>query len=377
VEDHNLSATAVRARQEGEKPTNMSGANHLFKLAQMTSEVKYLLHSISRKTATPFAYPQVPNIMDWHADMIARLDVWADQIPEYPHSDDRLYLTILCEIKYHGLMTLLLRPSPGIPNPSKESLKLCYQHSVASIQLYDKLYKRDLMVYSWATVHAIFLATITMLYCIWSVPEVAAQIQLEELMAVLKSGSNVLSATGEHWPEAKRSIPVLDGLSSATIRWIVDSKTKRTGSTSEPMIRTPLSLEAFPSSGSARIRFSDSSSTTPRQTNSYLPNPIDGLSFGPNGLQQMEYDFPLSSDNFNGVNNGGGIGFRDFTSDFYTSLFGDNSFGDQIDFSNPATVENVMQGMFADVGEMQQQTGFEGNGGIWGMDGQGMMGGQG
>lgn len=338
VEDYNLGASdVVRCRQDGEEPTNMSSAIHLFKLAQMNSEVKYLLHSIGRRSAPRFTYPADLNLTDWHKDMVSKLETWRSEIPHYSGDKartDRLFITILCEIKYHGLMTLLLRPSPGIPTPSRESLKLCYQHSVASIRLYDQLYKKDFMTYSWATVHAIFLATITMLYCIWSVPEVAAQIELEDLMADLKSGSNVLSATGEHWPEAKRSIPVLDGLSSATIRWIVDFKTKHArGAVPENLnVSTPLSLGENTSNNSTRIRFEDSS----RQTTSFLPIENFGV------RQEVEYDFPLAGD-FASANN------QYFGSDFYTSLFGDNSLVDQIDFNNPSTVNNMMQGLFTDI----------------------------
>jgi hypothetical protein len=136
-----------------------------------------------------------------------------------------MYMTQLCDIKYHGVMMLLLRPSPAIPSPSVDSLKLCYESAVASIGLYDQLYKRDLLVYSWVTVHSIFLSTIT-LHCIWTVPEVCAQIKLDMLMADLKEGSNVLSATGEHWSEAKRSRDVLDELSGTTIRWIIESRAR-------------------------------------------------------------------------------------------------------------------------------------------------------
>jgi hypothetical protein len=353
----------------------MSSAIHLFKLAKMNSEIKYLLHSITHQ-APPFTYPHVPDIGLWQRDAISRLDSWADQIPQY--TGDRIYQTMLCEIKYHGLMTLLLRPSPAIPSPSNESLKLCYQHSVASIRLYDQLYKKDLMIYSWATVHSIFLATITMLYCIWSVPEVAAQIELEVLMADLKAGSNVLSATGEYWSEAKRSIPVLDGLSSATIRWIVDYKTKNSGRPSHDSqnIRPPLLLGENSNIGAGRIRFDDLSSVRLRQSgvgnggNGALP--IEN--FGPQ-RQDIEYDFPLAGDFGGGVANGIGGGNQYFGSDFYTSLFGDDSLMDQIDFNNPSTVNNMMQGLFSG-SELQGGGLYDfGNGQGYGVDQ--MMGGNG
>ena len=93
-------------------------------------------------------------------------------------------------------MTLLLRPSPAIRSPPEDTLKLCYQSAVRSIRLYDELYRDDLLVHSWATVHSVFLATITMLYCIWVVPDVPNETKLDVLIADLKTSSNVLSATG-------------------------------------------------------------------------------------------------------------------------------------------------------------------------------------
>jgi hypothetical protein len=69
-----------------------------------------------------------------------------------------------------------------------------------------------------------------MLHCIWTVPAIAAETKLDILVADLKAGSYALSATGEHWAEAKRSRDVLDELSSATVRWIIEVKMSHGGS---------------------------------------------------------------------------------------------------------------------------------------------------
>ncbi len=79
------------------------------------------------------------------------------------------------------------------------------------------------MKYVLTAVHSVFLATLTLLYCIWTEPNIARDTKLEVLITDLKSASNVLAATAEHWTEAKRSREVLDELSDATVRWIMDS----------------------------------------------------------------------------------------------------------------------------------------------------------
>lgn len=324
VEDSKLTITDIQPRLEHEQPIHMSSAIHLFKLAQLNSEIKYILHSISHE-APPYTYPNIPDVLHWQRGFITRLKVWLEQIPQF--AGERAYITQLCEIKYHGVMMLLLRPSPAIPSPSVDSLKSCYESAIASIRLYDQLYKRDLLIYSWDTVHSIFLSTITMLHCIWTVPEVSATIKLDMLMADLKAGSNVLSATGEHWSEAKRSRDVLDELSGTTVRWIMDSRARNM----EVGTRTRNGRRSGASSASA--------STVPPAD--YLAQYTDSQSLENDG-QNREIDFNQQQ-GFD-LNQGN----QYFGSDFCTSLFGDGNRTDPIDFTNAVTVNAIMHGLFTD-----------------------------
>jgi hypothetical protein len=132
----------------------------------------------------------------------------------------------LVEIKYHEVMMLLLRPSPAIPHPSHESLKLCHYSAVAVIRDFDELYRGDFLPYTWPACHSVFLATISMLFCIWNVPSVTRTTKLETLMADLNSAIGILGALGEHWTSAKRSRELLDELSQTTIRWLIDLELK-------------------------------------------------------------------------------------------------------------------------------------------------------
>jgi len=294
----------------------MSSAIHLFKLAQINSEIKYILHSISHK-APPHSYPNIPDFLTWQADVLARLSTWAGGIPQL--TGDRIYMTKLCEIKYHSLKTLLLGPSPAIPNPSIASLRSCYDSAIAGIRLYDQLYKQDLLVYSWVTVHSIFLSTITMLHCIWTVPDIAANIQIDNLVADLKAGSNVLSATGEHWSEAKRSRDVLDELSSATVKWVLESKIGN----SETIMQTENNNQSQTASDMHMTQFNGSNQA------------IGGEFAAYNGALDWPQSAALNLNN------------PFFGSDLYSSILGDAGSSARIDFDDPNTVHSIMQGIFA------------------------------
>ena len=183
--------------------------------------MKYILHSISRETPA-YAYPAVRCMKTWQTDMLNRLDQWAFGIPQRPGPKD--YVMKICHIRYHVLKTLLLRPSPGIPQPSPENLKTCYTSAMTAIRLYHDLYVENTLVFTWASYHSIMMSSVTAFFCIWTCPSVARVIVIDELVSDLRAASNILSAAGEHWPGAKSSRDILDELSHRTISWIMDRK---------------------------------------------------------------------------------------------------------------------------------------------------------
>ena len=230
IDDEALVSGRHHARGEEEPPTHMSHAIHLFNLSKITSEIKYVLHSISRNTLS-YAYPAIRDLSEWQTNIAHRLDDWASRIPQQDSSQD--YIVKLCLTRYYSVKMLLLRPSPGIPHPTPEALRECYSNAISATRLFNELYKRNMLIYSWMTFHSIMLSTITMFYCIWTVPEIAHETKLDALMADLRAASNILSATGEHWSGARRSRDLLDELASNTIRRIIELRS-HTPESSEP-----------------------------------------------------------------------------------------------------------------------------------------------
>ncbi|KAH7355903.1 fungal-specific transcription factor domain-containing protein [Pyrenochaeta sp. MPI-SDFR-AT-0127] len=190
---------------------------HLSRLARFNSEIKYVANSIVRN-APSYAYPHTTDIKAWHRDMLEQLDRWMVSMPQFGNYNR--YISIICELRYHSLRMLLLRPSPAIPNPSTESLITCHEAACRSIRLFNQLYRENLLVHDWITLHGIILSTITTLYCIRAVPDIARKTELDILMNDVSISLNIISAAGEHWSGAKRSRDILDDLRRSTTRWV-------------------------------------------------------------------------------------------------------------------------------------------------------------
>ncbi|KAJ4992982.1 C6 transcription factor (fungal specific transcription factor) [Stagonosporopsis vannaccii] len=194
---------------------NLASSVHMFKLAKLNSEIKYVANSIVRDVPS-YAYPPIQDLVGWQQSMLQRLDGWAEDIPQHQNE----YMKIVSELRYHSIKMLLLRPSPAITNPSTDALRHCYMSARHSIQLYTRLYNQDLMVHDWMTLHGVVLSLITILYCTRAVPGSAQMSDPEELMSIMSVGLSILSASGEHWSGAKRAREILDDLGKSTISWL-------------------------------------------------------------------------------------------------------------------------------------------------------------
>ena len=319
-----LTGSGAESRK-AQEPSDMSNAIHQFRLAQLNSEIKYVLHSISHEPP-PHAYPAIPDIYQWQQGIIERLQQWSRQIPQYDAGQE--HVIKLAEVKYHGIMMLLLRPSPRLPNPSQDSLKLCYHSAVKSIRLYHELYISDRLAYSWITVHSMFLSIITLLYCIWIVPDIANETKVDTLMADLKAGSNVLSATGEHWPEARRSRDVLDELSSATIRWVMEGGSRKAAGASRSAV--------------SRGKHQHGWGTVQASRPQLLPLIPSG------GLSDEDHTFIHDSDTNQ-------VSYPDLTSmdsfidtELLSTLIGGSEQNDPFGLTMPMDVDTIIAGLFSD-----------------------------
>ncbi|KID68061.1 Transcription factor, fungi, partial [Metarhizium hybridum] len=210
-----MTAGSPHSHSSGFKPIAYS--IHLFRLAKLNSEIKYVANSVVRQTPV-YAYPAVIDIYEWQASMLEQINQWEEHIPTGDGAPATQHLETACRIQGHTLRMVLLRPSPAIPKPTREALEKCHASARESLRLLNKLYVGSALIHSWLTFHAVVLSTLSILYCVKMVPDLRQQTDVAELMSDLSISSSILSATGEHWSGARRCRDTLDELGRSTIK---------------------------------------------------------------------------------------------------------------------------------------------------------------
>lgn len=297
VADTLLADAATGGRSHDDPPSHITYSIHLFKLALLNSEIKYVMHSI-RRDPPKYAYPPIPDINQWQRDMMDRLRLWYTQIPR---AANMASIAKLCETKYHEMIILVLRPSPGIPDPSEELLAQCFQHAVELLRGFGELYRQESLLYSRLVVHSIFLGTLIMLHCLWRLPQVASQVQIDDLVADTGIGLSILSSVGEYWAEARRARDCIHELSGATIQRLLRVRSLEV---------SPRSTQTQPIASATRYTQPYSSNET---SGSDLPDQVDSaIDIAPSmGSFPDEYDLGLDGSNW--MNDSMPGGFMDFS----------------------------------------------------------------
>ncbi|KAI6784696.1 Positive regulator of purine utilization [Emericellopsis cladophorae] len=266
---------------------------HLFRLTKLNSEIKYVAMSI-RRDPPYYAFPHAADLQEWQRNTFRKLNQWLADLP--PQNSNNLHIHTICQIQGQSLKMVLLRPSPAIPDPSKDALCQCHEAAATNLRLFGNLYMDNLLVHGWETFYHLVLSCITRIYCIKVVPELASEMDPPTLLADMGDCLGILSATGEHWPGAKRCRDILHDLVRSLVQWLSD--VNRTAGT-----RAPDTAE-------------------PRQEQASRSLPADTAWDGSQLMQQMENggdmataDAPLPFSGRGTFDGWAGVGFGDFMPD--------------------------------------------------------------
>ncbi|KAF3801405.1 hypothetical protein GCG54_00005561 [Colletotrichum gloeosporioides] len=204
VGDEQLKSDQLKPRQESESPTKVTSAIHLFRLAGFNSEIKCVLYCGDRQYP-PYTQPMVVDAENWRVHTLSRLRQWKHNMPRHPEGS----------------------PGPRIQNLDKASLRECFQSALTCTELYHSLYVANSLQYGWLSIHYLFLCVMVVFYCVWKPGEIVKEQDFDSVVRALKVSSDILSAIGEYWPEAKRSRDILDRISTATTRRFTQHRNKR------------------------------------------------------------------------------------------------------------------------------------------------------
>ncbi|KAB8416398.1 hypothetical protein FH972_024917 [Carpinus fangiana] len=207
VDDEQLDRISSASDAQRGQVTHLTWAIMLFKLAQINSEIKYVLHSIS-KDSGHYSFAPVTNVLEWQQGMARRLDDWINQLPSSSWGDGEEAATLrqIWLQRCHEIYILLQWPSPAIRLPPEPIMHRCYQSAQASLTTLVELYQNDQLVYNTMTIHSVFVSSLTMLYCLGTIPNMANSItQPTNDIERIHQSLNILSSLGEHWTEARKA----------------------------------------------------------------------------------------------------------------------------------------------------------------------------
>lgn len=210
----------------------MNYSIHLFKMSRLVSRIKTLLYRLSEPSdGTPWS-TDLPTTQN---QLRNDLEQWVSEVPSvvlFAPAELKLRLTMKLKIQYHGTMCLLHQPSQAIVQPSDQALQICYHHAAERLRLYETLYESGNLVHSWRTVHDMFLAGTTVMYCVWISTAVRENVTLPALASICRRCSSLLSVGGEWWPVIRKSKLSLERLASHTIEMFAE-KSRSSESTSD------------------------------------------------------------------------------------------------------------------------------------------------
>ncbi|KAK7755025.1 hypothetical protein SLS62_002839 [Diatrype stigma] len=217
---HNLCDRASVSREAEADVHSQRAANHVLKLYRLESEIKHVLyHQLQGAT---LAYPRA-NYPVWFHDIQSRLRTWQDEIPDLSEASSE---SIYANQSWWGALwcnaiLLLHRPNPLVPVPTSESLQTCFDVSCRSIQAIKTLQREGKVSVAWMWAHHLFLAGLTMIYCIWQSQEVRNAASIVDVMTAAQDCASTLSALTERFAPAGGCRDTFEGLSAATLKWLV------------------------------------------------------------------------------------------------------------------------------------------------------------
>jgi hypothetical protein len=201
--------------------------NHSFRMVQLESEIKHVQQSQSwpLKLSSPR-----PNYNHWLQDIQPRLQEWLSTIPNstLAHPMSIFASQAYWDAMYNNAVLLLYRPSPAVQQPAPEALSISYDAAcklVASIKILQREGRLDVL---WKSVYDLFMAGLTIIYCVWQSPAIRASNPTSKIIANLQSCASTLSAMSENFSGAVSCRNAFDTLSTATVEWLVTSDAEET-----------------------------------------------------------------------------------------------------------------------------------------------------
>ncbi|KAJ5779539.1 hypothetical protein N7457_007259 [Penicillium paradoxum] len=234
VDDRYITAEGITP---GAKPVLAKcTAVHFFKMRLLQLEPRRVLYANRREVPVNDQDP-------WFAQMLGKIDHWMATTPK---KDDGSGTNVAWfQGRHNGIIILLYRPSPQIPEPTVHAAKICYDAATSNIAMHKAQMISGSVDLTWIFVQSLFMVLNTVLWTL-SYPEIRKEHTIEEVQGHLDTALEVVVFSAERWPGVQSAFLLYKRLIAACLKayrteesFVVHSPSNHPTPTSSQGIMTP------------------------------------------------------------------------------------------------------------------------------------------
>ncbi|CAH0052307.1 unnamed protein product [Clonostachys solani] len=222
----------------GDPPTTMTGALHNIRLRRLWSKMAESLYLTTSRHEGGEADMLIDRLRqeleDWRLSIPDQLILSADPLSVFASRD-------WFQLAYEHSILLLYRhyiigeQQVAIHDPAERQEKIdrifeeCANSSRQMCMRYRRLYQSSSIQFTWGSLHILFLAGLTYLFCLWRCRSVRAKTRQTDVMNTCMACTMVLTITAERWSFATRYRDIFELLSVKTISMVCGETTITSG----------------------------------------------------------------------------------------------------------------------------------------------------
>ncbi|KAL4789676.1 hypothetical protein BDV19DRAFT_396740 [Aspergillus venezuelensis] len=203
---HSRSAPQSHQSIVQQVPAEYMACVYSLRFDRIVAEIKLMIYRVSR---SPRRFPWPTNLTSWQQEAEGACVSLLSEVQSRQRGRSSSGLNALSastvqrlELKFHQCMMLLYRPSPQLPSPGFNAIQACFNSAMNIVRIHADLHRFSNMECSWLTAHSIFVAAITVLYCLWIYPGVRGQTSLPECLTRVDTALQLLTFLSQWWSVA-------------------------------------------------------------------------------------------------------------------------------------------------------------------------------
>ncbi|TVY26180.1 putative transcriptional regulatory protein [Lachnellula hyalina] len=197
-----LAVPASPTFQPSRTSSNITLGIQCFRLKRLESHIQETIYRVDRPIASLVSEinPILKMLEDWHKALP----------PSTPYEQDYLGM------HYQKAVRLLLQPFLSILPPADARIARCLHASGQLCQIFKRLHQRDSYGHSFIGLHSVFIAGVTMCYCLFITPSLWTFSVSNDLRAC----SSALFVMAERTPVVKKYRDALENVIGATMEFL-------------------------------------------------------------------------------------------------------------------------------------------------------------